>query len=153
MENQTVSAAATLILIRPAAETGFRVRRIQITQGGSATSTAIRAQWGRKAAAFPTTLTSATPGKLDEKDAASAIVGGTSGAAGTCGTLATSEGAGTFTALGEAGFNNLNGFEMVFSDTEAPTFRANSAEAFVLRFPAAPGTTTNWSALAIIEEL
>jgi hypothetical protein len=99
MENQTVSATATLILVRPSATVGFRVRRIQVTQGGSATSTAIRLQWGRKASAFGT-YTSATPGKMDEKDAISGIVGGTSGAAGTTGTLATSEGAGTFTALG-----------------------------------------------------
>lgn len=151
LANTTVSAAATLCIIRPSAAVGFRVRRIAVSQNDSETSTQIRLQYGRKASAFGT-YTSATPQKLDEKDASSAFSGATDGSAGTVGVNGTSEGAGTFTGI-EEGFNNLTGFERVFAPGEEPTFRAGSAEGFVLRFPAAPGTTAGWSWTVVYEEI
>lgn len=153
MDNQTVSAAAILIGIRPGTATGFRVLRAWAAQRGSATSAQVGIQLGRKTSAFPTTLTGATPVKMDEKDAASAFTGGTSLAAGTCGTLATAEGAGAFTPVISDNFNNLTGWVWVPGHDEEMVFRAGSADACVLRFPATPSPTGNWSAGLIIQEI
>jgi len=153
MEDKDPGAgAATLILVRPAAACGFKVIRAWATQKGSATSAQCRIQLGRKASAFPTTLTSVTPQKMDERSDASQFAGGSSGAAGTCGVLATSEGAGTFTPVVQQSYNNLTGFEWtpVFEEL---VFKAGSAEAFVMRFPDAASPTTDWDAGVIIEEM
>ena len=150
-ENQTIAAAGTLVLIRPGAAFGFKVLRAWAKQAGTATSNQIRIQLGSKASAFPTTLASATPQKLDEKSPASQFTGGTSGAAGTCGINATSEGAGTFSAKFNDAFNTLTGFEWtpVFEELR---YRAGSADAFVMRFPATPAQTTGWEWGVVIQE-
>jgi len=153
MNDQTVSAAATLILIRPPAATSLRIVRVWASQKGSTTSSQIKIQIGRKASAFPSTLTGFTPQKLDEKDAASQVTGGTSGAAGTAGVLATSEGAGTFTSVIADAFNSLTGYLWVPGPREEIIVRANSADAFVVRFPETPAVTTNWHAGVIFEEM
>jgi hypothetical protein len=153
MNDQTVAAAATLILVRPPAATSLRIVRVWASQKGSTTSTQVKIQLGRKASAFPTTLTSFTPLKMDEKDAVSTVTGGTSGAAGTAGVLATAEGAGTFTSVIADAFNSLTGYLWVPGPREEIIVRANSAEAFVVRFPEAPGVTLNWTAGLIYEEM
>ncbi|MFY9342231.1 MAG: hypothetical protein WAT39_07070 [Planctomycetota bacterium] len=144
LNNTAIGAATTLVAIRPGAAFGCKIRRIQVTQGSSATSAACRIQWGRKAAVLPSALTAVTPTKVDEKDAASLFTGGTSAAAGTCGVNSTTMGGGTLTLLGEAGFNNLNGFEVVFGPGEEPTFRAGSADCFVLVAPASMTGNYDW---------
>lgn len=150
-ENQTIGAAGILVLVRPGAAFGFKVLRAWAKQSGTATSNQVRVQLGKKASAFPTTLASATPQALDEKHPTSQFTGGTSGAAGTCGINATVEGAGAFTAKFNDAFNTLTGFEWtpVFEELR---FRAGSADAFVMRFPATPAITTGWEWGVVIQE-
>jgi len=151
-ENRTLSAAGLGILIRPGATFGFKVLRIWAKQSGSATSAQVRIEIGTKEAAFPTLTTAITPRLLDESGAASQFTGGTAVAAGTCGCHATTEGAGTFTPILSDAFNNLTGFEWtpVFEEF---IFKAGSAKAFAMRFPATPTPTTGWEWGVIIEEV
>jgi len=145
-EDQTISAATTLIIVRPGAAAGFRVLRAWAGQHGSATSAQCRIQLGSKASAFPT-VTGATPQILDERITAMAgtlpFSSGTDVSAGKVGGMATSEGAGTFTAKIADAFNNLTGFlwAPVFEEL---IFKAGSADAFCMRAPAAWSPTTGW---------
>lgn len=150
-ENQTLAAAGTLVFLRPSSALGFRVLRAWAKQAGTATSNQVRIQLGSKAIGTNPTLVSATPRKLDPKDAASVFTGATNGAAGTAGINATSEGDGAFTALVNEGFNTLTGFEWtpVFEEMR---FRPGG-DAFVMRFPATPAQTTGWEWGVIIEEM
>lgn len=150
-ENQTITAAGILVGIRPGAAFGFKVLRAWAKQSGTATSNQVRVQLGSKVATFPTTLTGATPQKLDDKDPVSQFTGGTSLAAGTCGINTTSVGAGAFTAKVNEAFNTLTGFEWtpVFEELR---YRAGSAEAFVMQFPATPAQTTGWEWGIVIQE-
>lgn len=159
----TISAAQTLILVRPSATSGIEVIRATLMQsGGALTSENRRVQIGYKASAFPTTLTSVTVGggtypliqKHKERDPVSTITGGTSGAAGTAGVIATSEGAGTFSPVVDESFNCLNGFLWVPSSMYEPVrLGASSGSAIVFRIPVAPTGTTNWKAsLTIMED-
>src|SRR5687768_16119752 len=106
MENQTVVADGTLIIIRAAAAWASRgslleVLRITVDQQGTTT--------GQQLTAFGT-YTSTTPVPLAIGTVASAIAGGTSGAAATAGTDASAEGGGAVTTAWTSGFNNLNGY-------------------------------------------
>jgi hypothetical protein len=156
----TISAATTLVCIRPNTTQPVKVVRVTLTQRGTTTSEQVRVQLGRKASAYATGLTLVNVGggtqpllaKHDEADAGSAITGGTSGAAGTAGTASTSEGAGTFTPVVDEAFNNVNGYQWLPGPGEELAFSAGSAEAFVMRVPTAPTGTTNWHASVTFQE-
>lgn len=157
----TISAATTLVCIRPNTTAPVKIVRCTFTQRGTATSEQVRVQLGRKASAFSTTLTSVNVGggtqpllaKHNERDPASSITGGTSAAAGTAGTNATAEGAGTFTPVVDDAFNNLTGYVWVPAPGEEMIFSPSSADAFVMRCPTAPTGTTNWQASVTFEEI
>jgi hypothetical protein len=157
----TISAATTLICIRPNTSQAMSVVRATLTQRGTTTSEQVRVQLGRKASAYATGLTSVNVGgstqpllaKHSESDAASAITGGTSAAAGTAGTASTTEGAGGFTPVIDEAFNNINGFVWLPSVDEQLVFAAGSAEAFVMRVPTAPTGTSNWHATVTFQEV
>ena len=157
----TISAATTLICIRPNTTTPIKVVRCTLSQRGTATSEQARVQLGRKASAYATGLTSINIGggtqpllaKHSENDPASSITGGTSAAAGTAGTASTSEGAGAFTPVVDEAFNNLTGFVWVPQPGEEIVFAPGSLEAFVMRVPTAPTGTTNWHASVTFEEI
>jgi hypothetical protein len=157
----TVSAATTLVCIRPNTTTPVKIVRCTFSQRGTATSEQVRVQLGRKSSAFSATLTSVNVGggtfpllaKHSERDPASSITGGTAGAAGTAGTNATAEGAGTFTPVVDDAFNNLTGYIWVPAPGEELMFAPGSAEAFVMRCPVAPTGTTLWQASVTFEEV
>lgn len=157
----TISAATTLICIRPNTSTPVKVIRCTLGQRGTATSEQVRVQLGRKASAYATGLTSVnTSGatqplitKHVESSPASSITGGTTAAAGTAGTASTSEGAGVFSPVVDEAFNNLTGYVWLPAPGEELVFNAGSAEAFVLRVPTAPTGTTNWHASVTFEEV
>jgi hypothetical protein len=153
----TISAATTLICIRPNTSQAMSVVRATLS---TTTSEQVRVQLGRKASAYATGLTSVNVGgstqpllaKHSESDAASAITGGTSAAAGTAGTASTTEGAGGFTPVIDEVCNNINGFVWLPSVDEQLVFAAGSAEAFVMRVPTAPTGTSNWHATVTFQE-
>jgi hypothetical protein len=157
----SISAATTLVCIRPNTTTPIKIIRCTLSQRGTATSEQVRVQLGRKASAYATGLTAVNIGggtqpllaEHAESNPASSITGGTSAAAGTAGTASTSEGAGAFTPVVDDAFNNLTGYVWVPQPGEEIVFAPGSAEAFVMRVPTAPTGTTNWQAAVTFEEI
>jgi hypothetical protein len=152
LNDATMSATGIVVAIRPGAAFGLRVVRAWMAQRSSATSAQFGVQLGRKATAFPTLTNSFTPVKLDEGDGASQFTGGTALSAGTCGTVATSEGAGVFTPIIPDCFNNLSGWQFVATPDERFIFKAGSADACALRIVLS-GSTGNISGGIIFEEV
>jgi hypothetical protein len=142
----TVAGATTLVFINPAAapSTNVEILRCWVGQTANATSAQQRIQLVTQVTAFPT-LTTFTPAKLKRTDVVSTIVGGTAGAAGTCGINASNEGAGGKTIIQEDAFNVLNGWLWVPTPAETIVIPAGSASGFGLYFPVAPTNTANWA--------
>jgi hypothetical protein len=139
--------AVTLVFINPAAAVSpmLNVLRLWASQQGSATSAQQRIEAETQVTAFPT-LVSATPRHLRRSDTvASLIVGGTAGAAGTCGINASAEGAGAKTVMFGDNFNVLNGYLWVPTPREVIELAAGDASGFGLFLPAAAATLTNWA--------
>jgi len=148
MENQTIVADATLVILHAASAWGtagclLEIVRCTITQQGTSTSQQLGAILGRKVTAFGT-YTSTTPTPKIIGAAASGIAGGTSGAAATAGTDASAEGAGGVTATDPEGFNNLSGFLWVPTPEERVILGPD--QAFIVKIRGTPTTLTGWNA-------
>lgn len=155
MQNQTVVAEATLVIIHTDAtlSTGgsnIRVLRAWAGQQASETSDQLGVMLALKASAFGT-YTSTTPQPHFVGGRASGIVGGTAGAEGTAGTDASAEGAGTVTPIVYDGFNNLNGWLWVPTPEERIIVPADTA--IILKIVGTPAALGNWSAGITYEEL
>ena len=144
--------AVSLIFINPGTTQSIEILRCWVSQSANATSAQQRVQLVTQVTAFPT-LTSTTPGKLKIIDPVSVIIGGTAGAAGTCGTNASAEGAGAKTVLFNDCFNVLNGWLWVPTPAETIVMNASASAGFGLHFPVAPTTLTNWSFGLVFREL
>lgn len=136
--------AVTLGFINPGTTVSLRFRRFWVSQAANATSAQQRVQVNTQVTAFPT-LVSQTPSKTTTIDQASAITGGTAGAAGTAGINASAEGAGSKTVILPDSFNVLNGWLYVPTPDEAFDGPAGASAGWGLHFPAAPATLTGWS--------
>lgn len=144
--------AVTLVFINPGTTQSIEILRCWVSQSANATSAQQRVQLVTQVTAFPT-LTSTTPGRLKIIDPVSVIAGGTAGAAGTCGTNASAEGAGAKTVLVNHCFNVLNGWDWIATPPETIIMNASAASGFGLHLPVAPATLTNWSCGVIYREL
>lgn len=154
MQNQTIVADATLVIIHTdstLASGGSNITILRAWVGNQATETSdqLGIILGLKASAFGT-YTSTTPTPHFIGGRVSGIAGGTSGAEGTAGTDAASEGAGTVTPIIYDGFNNLNGWLWV--PTPEERIRIPSDTAIILKIVGTPATLTNWSAGITYEE-
>ena len=139
--------ALTLVFINPAAAVTpmLNVFRMWASQQGSATSAQQRIEAETQVTTFPT-LVSATPRHLRRGDTvASLIVGGTAGAAGTCGINASAEGSGAKTVMFGDNFNVLNGYLWVATPREVIELAGSDASGFGLFLPAAASTLSNWA--------
>ena len=148
MENQTIVADATLVIIHAASSWGtagclLEIVRCTISQNETETSQQLGAILARKVSAFGT-YTSTTPTPHIIGAAASGITGGTAGAAATAGTDASAEGAGTVTTIHAEGFNNLNGY--VWIPTPEERIWVGPDQAFILKLRGTPTTLTGWNA-------
>jgi hypothetical protein len=153
LQNQVVAGSASmLLLLRPPTTRPIRIVRYKLDYNGTATSTQIRYQFGRKASAFPTGMASITPAALNATAPTAQVTGGTSGAAGTCGGYVTSEGAGAFVATIDGAFNALNGLDEFFGEFSDLYLPPGSAEGFALRFPVSPVLLTAWTASIYFKE-
>lgn len=153
--NQTVGGAITAVFINPPASpsVGVRLVRGHCQQSLNATSAQTRIQLVTQVTAFPT-LTSATPRKAMFHDPNVAVItGGTAGAAGTAGTTASAEGAGAKTVIDEWVFNNLNGWDQLFTALDKYEFAAGVASGIGLFFVAAPSAGSGWSYSLTYEEM
>lgn len=155
MANQTIVADATCVILRAASAIGtraslLRIIRYYIDQIGTETSDELGVIFGQKASAFGT-YTSTTPTPHVIGGAASGISGSTSGAAAGAGTDASAEGAGTVTVLEEHGFNNVTGYEKIWTPGEEPIVTPDTA--VIVKIVGTPGTLTGWNAGIVYEEL
>src|ERR1700761_4233852 len=153
-ENITITGSNTLVFINPpASSVGVRILRAWCSQHGTATSQQIGIKHVTQVTAFPT-LTSATPAKLQRQNPnASAIVGGTAGAAGTCGINASVEGAGTKTTIFADAFNNLNGYLWVPAPADVIEIPTGSASGYGLVLLTPPTPASNWDFGVEYEEI
>ena len=142
----------TLVWINPSATIGIEILRCWVSQSANATSAQQRVQLNTQVTAFPTVV-SATPAKLKLSDPTSGIVGGTTGAAGTCGINASAEGAGGKTVSIQDSFNVLNGWLWVPTPRETIIIGAGSVSGFGLHLPVAAVTLTNWSFGVVYSEV
>lgn len=155
MENQTIVADATVIILRAATAWSSRasmleVLRVSVSQQGTSTSQQLGVICGQKASAFGT-YTSTTPSPLAIGTVASAITGSTSNAASSSGTDASAEGAGTVTTAWTDGFNNLNGYLWVPTPEERIIIGPDLT--FIVKIRGTPTTLTGWNATLIFQEL
>jgi hypothetical protein len=144
--NITVANAAVTLAILHTKTSGkgsvVEILRAWASQHASATSAQQPIMIMQKASAFGTYV-SATPTPLNPGDDASAIVGGTAGAAGTAGINASAEGAGTETEIIPDAFNVLTAWTWLFTPEER--IKVGPDLAIALKFPAAPATLTGWN--------
>ena len=155
MQNQTIVADATLVIIHTDSTLGTRASTIRLLrawcgQQASETSDQLGVMIAQKASAFGT-YTSTTPTPHFVGGPASAIVGGTAGAEATAGTDASAEGAGTVTPIIYDGFNNLNGWLWVPTPEERIIVPTDTA--VILKIVGTPAALGNWSAGITYEEL
>jgi hypothetical protein len=148
MNNQTIVADATLVLIHTESTAGARgsiieVLRLWCNQVGTETSDQLGITFGTKASAFGT-YTSTTPAPMYIAGGASGITGGTTGAESLAGTDASAEGAGTYTAMWTEGFNNVVGYLWIPTPEERIIVPADTAIA--LKIVGTPATLTGWCA-------
>jgi hypothetical protein len=156
MENQTVVADATLIIVHAEATYGsagslLELVRATVSQSGTSTSQQLGVILGRKVTAFGTyTATTPTPHMIG--GIASGITGATTGAESTAGTDASAEGAGAVTAIDNQGFNNLSGYLWV--PTPEERVFVGPDQAVVVKLRGTPTTLTGWHAtLTYIEHI
>lgn len=148
----TVSAAKTLIFLNVGTTRAIEVLRFWVGQSGTATGEMVRVQLVTQVSAFPT-LTTYTPLPMKLGDAASAITGGTAGAAGTCGINASAEGAGAKTVRFERSFYNLNGTEWLAGPHDSFVLAPSGTSGVGIYIPVAPTGTTGWNATLVYREL
>jgi hypothetical protein len=155
MNNQTIIADSEMVIMRSATSFASRgslnvIFRLKCSQQGTATSQQLGIRWGLKASAFGT-YTATTPTPMVLGGVASALTGSTSNAASSAGTDSSSNGAGTLTVLDQQGFNNLNGFELIFTPEERIILGPDLT--FVLQLQGTPTTLTGWNASVYYAEL
>jgi hypothetical protein len=155
MENQTIVADATVIILRAATAVSSRasvleVLRISVSQQGTSTSQQLGIILGQKASAFGT-YTSTTPSPHNVGGVASGITGSTTGAAAGAGTDASAEGAGTVTTTIADAFNNLNGYLWVPTPEERIIIQPDLA--FIVKIRGTPTTLTGWNAYLTYREV
>ena len=155
MENQTIVADATLIIVRAATALASRgsileVLRINVSQQGTTTAQQLGIILAQKASAFGT-YTSTTPAPKVITGVASGITGSTSGAAASAGTDASAEGAGAVTTNKAEGFNNLSGYLWVPTPEERIIVATDVA--FIVKLRGTPTTLTGWNAYLEYREI
>ena len=155
MQNQTIVADGTLVIVHTASAIGTRASRIIVMrawvgQQATETSDQLGVMVAQKASAFGT-YTSTTPVSHEIGGTASGIAGGTAGAAATSGTDASAEGAGTVTPIVYDGFNNLTGWLWVPTPEERIVLNPDTA--VIVKIVGTPATLTNWSAGLTFEEV
>jgi hypothetical protein len=146
-DNVTLASATSpiIVFINPVAAgatgSGIEIVRCWASQRAGATSAQTGVALGTKISVFPT-LTSATPAKTKLSDPTSGIVGGTAGAAGTCGVNASANGAGTEIAVVNDNFNNLTGWVWYPSPSETFVLMPGGTSGFFMKLLGSNGTTT-----------
>lgn len=152
----TLSGIGTIIAIRPAASPNVNIGFVRHAAGQSAnaTSAQFRIQLAQQVVSGSPALTGILPAKTKLADPnASTIASGTTEAAGSGGSLATTESGGTSTPIWEEVMNSVNGFLHVNTPTEIEVFPAGFASISRLWFPVSPSVTANWTVYQVFQEI
>lgn len=153
LTNATVSSNTVLALRAGAGPSpNVEILRAFLGQSSSTTSAQQRVQHTLQVSGFPT-LAGTTAQPLKDQDTASRIVSSTNGAAGTCGTNATAEGAGAKTVQWEDVFNVINGYLWCATPTEKRVSAAGTLNLLGLYLPATPSSTGGWSGGLVFAEV
>lgn len=147
----TIIADAILAFINVDTDYGIEILRCWAGQTGTDTSEQLDIELLTQVSVFPTLIT-ATPVANDLRSAVSKCVGGTAGAAGTCGINASANGAGVKTVVVPDSFNNLNGFLWVPTEKERIIIPAGSSSGFGMRVDGTPVSLAGWTFGVTFEE-
>lgn len=159
-ENLSLGTGSVLIAFRTAADGvtaagRVAIRRVEITQSGTATAAMCRGLFSTRDTAGTLTMTSVTPVNIAPVAGgpASGLSGNTApaGGAGRIGINSSADSGGAYTNHYHFAFCNLNGFLWV--PTPEDRIIVPSAAVWCARFATAPGTTTGWAITLTYEEL
>lgn len=127
-----------------------KVKRCSVTQNASATLAMCRLEFATRDTAGTLTTTSSAP--LSTEGGASGFTGNTSviGGTGRSGINSSADSGGTYTTVLEEDFANTSGF--LYKPDPTEQYLIVPSTVFVVRFSAAPGTTTGWSFHLWLEE-
>lgn len=155
-ENLTMGTGNVLAAMQSAAAAAagsiLEIERVEITQSGTATSAQNRIVLGQRDLTGTLTCTSATPNPLVLGGPASGIAGGTSSlTAAKSGVASSADSGGTYTNTYPCNPNNLGGY--VWQPVEKHQLIIPASTLFVVRFLAAPATTSGWCVAVFFHEI
>ena len=156
-ENQTMSTGNAMIGLRTAASASaacvIQILRLEITQNATATGAMCRGEIATRDTAGTFTMTSATPNNMVLGGPAGGLTGNTApaGGDGRIGITSSADSGGTYTQRRPFNFHNLNGY--LYVTTPQDRIIVPPSTVLVVRFAAAPGTTTGWTFSMEYEEL
>lgn len=157
-ENMTLGTGSVLAAFQttasPNAGSFVEIERIEVSQSGTSTSAQVRLVTGTRDTAGTLTMTATTPKPLVLGGPASAFTGNTAPAGGTgrSGTNSSADSGGTYTNTYPANPNNLGGWLWTPTEKEGKIIVPPST-LFVVRFLAAPATTTGWTVAVWMHEV
>lgn len=158
-ENLSLGTGNVLAAFRTAADAvtaggEIAIRRVEISQNGSATLAMIRGAISTRDTAGTLTCSSHTPAPISPTGGpACALSGNTAPAGGAArvGINSSADSGGTYNDLLPFNFANVNGW--LYIPTPEDRIVIAPATVCALRLLAAPGTTTGWTFSMVIEEL
>ncbi len=156
-ENLSLGTGNVLFAIQTAAvgsaAAKVRIKRLEISQSGSATLGMVRGEIFTRDTAGTLTMTSSTPANLRPVGgAASGLTGNTApaGGVGRSGINSSADSGGTYTQLYPFNFPNTAGY--LFKPDPDEQIEIPPSTLAGVRFLAAPGTTTGWTVVGVLEE-
>lgn len=156
-ENATMSTGSILAAVQTAAvgsaASNVRIKRLEISQSGTATLAMLRAEVATRDTAGTLTLTSLAPTTIRPVGgAASGIAGSTAPAGGVArsGVTSSADSGGAYTSIFPFNFANTAGYLYKPAPDEELWFSPSTL--FVVRFLAAPGTLTGWTITLTLDE-
>jgi hypothetical protein len=155
-ENLTLGTGDLLAVLASAAAGNpgsiLGIERVEITQNANTSTAQSRIALGSRNASGTLTVSAATPNPLVLGGPASGLTGGTNGlTAAACGVNSSADSGGTYVNTYPCNPNNQGGY--VWQPTEKNEIIVPPSTIFVVRFLAAPGTTTGWTVVVFFREL
>lgn len=156
-ENLSLGTGNVLAAIRTAAAGSaaahVRVKRLEISQSGSTTLGMVRGEFATRDTAGTLTMTSLAPTAIQPIGGpASGLSGNTApaGGDGRSGVNSSADSGGTYTSIYPFNFANTAGY--LWKPAPDEELWVPPSTVFVVRFLAAPATTTGWSFTLVLSE-
>lgn len=156
-ENQTLSTGSLLAALQTAAAGSaaarVRLKRLEISQSGTTTLAMIRGEIATRDTAGTLTTTALAPTNVRPAGGpASGLSGSTSviGGAGRSGVISSADSGGTYTTLMPFNFANTSGY--LWKPDPSEEIEIPASTVVVVRFLAAPGSTTGWTMNLVLDE-